>query len=101
MSETDQHWLQTTVNDLNNLLQVISESSKALEPICETSPEGMRYFAFLRNSLGRATQVTAQLAGKLGGQTSPPVESLKQEPTAGARRPPAAIDNPNGAKELI
>jgi len=101
MAELDQHWLQTTVNDLNNLLQVISESSKALEPICESSPEGMRYFAFLRNSLGRATQVTAQLAGKLGGQTSPPVAAPKQDATAGPRRPPVAIDNPTGVKELI
>src|SRR5439155_18294866 len=102
MAELDQHWLQTTVNDLNNLLQVISESSKALEPICESSPEGMRYFAFLRNSLGRATQVTAQLAGRLGGQTSPPpVAAPKQDAAAGPRRPLVAIDNPTGVKELI
>lgn len=101
MSETDQHSLHATVNDLNNLLQVISESSKALEPICEASPEGMRYFAFLRSSLDRATQVTAQLAAKLGGQTTPPPAPPKPNPIASPRRPSVAIDNPTGSKELI
>jgi CheY-like chemotaxis protein len=103
MSEIDHHWLQTTVNDLNNLLQVISESSKALEPVCEASPEGMRYFAFLRSSLDRATHVTAQLAGKLGAQTMAPAPASapKRDATAAPRRPSVAIDNPTGTKELI
>jgi CheY-like chemotaxis protein len=101
MTDTDQHSLQATVNDLNNLLQVISESSKALEPICEASPEGMRYFAFLRSSLDRATQVTGQLAAKLGGQTTPPPAPPTPSPTSAPRRPSVAIDNPTGTKELI
>ena len=99
----DPHWLQTTVNDLNNLLQVISESSKSLEKICESSPEGMRYFAFLRSSLDRATHVTAQLSSRLGGQVAPPVPAAAspREPGPGARKAPVSIDNPAGAKELI
>jgi len=99
----DPLWLQTTVNDLNNLLQVISESSKSLEKICESSPEGMRYFAFLRSSLDRATQVTSQLSSKLGGQVAPPVPApaSQRESAAVARKAPVSIDNPAGAKELI
>ena len=101
-SEQDNHWLESTVNELNNLLQVISESSRALEPICEKSPEGTRYFAFLRNGLDRAKQATAQLVTRLGGQTAPPpTEPRKEAATAAPRRPPVAIDNPDGTKELI
>ena len=101
-AEHDNQWLHSTVNELNNLLQVIAESSRALEPICESSPEGMRYFAFLRNGLDRAKQVTSQLAGKLGGQTAPPMPEPKREPaTAAPNRPAVAIDNPDGTKELI
>ena len=66
-SDSENAWLQTAANDLNNLLQVISESSSVLEPMCESSPEGMRYFAFLRTSLDRAKSVTAQMAARLGG----------------------------------
>jgi hypothetical protein len=57
-SDSENAWLQTAANDLNNLLQVISESSSVLEPMCESSPEGMRYFAFLRTSLDRASALS-------------------------------------------
>jgi len=99
-AEPDNHWLQTAANDLNNLLQVISESSKALEPMCETSPEGMRYFAFLRTSLDRAKQVTAQLAARLGGQPMSAAEP-RGDATPVPRRSAVAIDNPAGTRELI
>ena len=99
-AEPDNHWLQTAANDLNNLLQVISESSKALEPICESSPEGMRYFAFLRTSVDRAKLVTAQLAARLGGQQMPAADT-KSDATAAPRRSGVPIDNPAGTRELI
>ena len=99
-AELDNHWLQTAANDLNNLLQVISESSKALEPICESSPEGMRYFAFLRTSVDRAKLVTAQLAARLGGQQMSAADS-KSDAIAAPRRSAVPIDNPAGTRELI
>ena len=99
-AEPDNHWLQTAANDLNNLLQVISESSKAIEPMCESSPEGMRYFAFLRTSVDRAKLVTAQLAARLGGQPMPTAD-LKNDATAAPRRSAVPIDNPAGTRELI
>ncbi|MEQ1842154.1 MAG: hypothetical protein ABL994_17240, partial [Verrucomicrobiales bacterium] len=100
-AEHDNHWLQTTANDLNNLLQVIAESSHALEPVCQASPEGMRYFAFLRSGLDRAKQVTAQLVGKLGGQTGQQQPDAEPEPVAVTKRPSVTIENPNGERELI
>ena len=99
-ADNDSQWLQTAANDLNNLLQVISESSKAVEPMCESSPEGMRYFAFLRTSLDRAKQVTAQLAVRLGGQAAPPATPAAAQP-ATPKRASVDIDNPAGTKELI
>ncbi len=100
-ADPDHHWLQTAANDLNNLLQVISESSNALENICESSLEGMRYFAFLKSSVERAKQVTAQLATKLGGQPMPAAEQKSDEATAAAKRPVVPIENPAGTRELI
>ena len=66
--DLDKHWLRKTANDLNNLLQVIGDSSKAIEPLCSSQPEGMRYFGFLKTSLERARQVTAQLSSRIGGE---------------------------------
>ncbi len=100
LSDTDHQWLQTAANDLNNLLQVISESSKAVQPMCEVSPEGTRYFAFLRSSLDRAKDVTTQLAARLGGHALPAALPQVAAPAA-PKVPSVAIDNPAGTKELI
>lgn len=102
-ANTDNQWLQTAANDLNNLLQVISESSSVLEPMCGASPEGMRYFAFLRTSLDRAKNVTAQLAARLGGLQHLAPEPVSTAPAApsGSRQSAVAIENPAGTKELI
>ena len=102
-ADSDNQWLQTAANDLNNLLQVISESSSVLEPLCDSSPEGMRYFAFLRTSLDRAKNVTAQLAARLGGLPYPLPEtaSVAPSPPRATRQATVAIENPAGTKELI
>ena len=100
LSDTDHQWLQTAANDLNNLLQVISESSKAVQPMCEASPEGIRYFAFLRSSLDRAKDVTTQLSTRLGGHRLPAAIPASHPP-ATPKTPSVAIDNPSGGKELI
>lgn len=100
-SDNDNQWLQAAANDLNNLLQVISESSKAVEPMCEASPEGMRYFAFLRTSLDRAKQVTSQLSARLGGQSLAASSTPAAPPPSPPAKPTVAIDNPAGTKELI
>jgi len=105
-SDSENAWLQTAANDLNNLLQVISESSSVLEPMCESSPEGMRYFAFLRTSLDRAKSVTSQMATRLGGHLHHLSETVFVAAPAhaapqAARHSTVAIDNPAGTKELI
>ena len=102
-ANSDNQWLQTAANDLNNLLQVISESSSVLEPLCESSPEGMRYFTFLRTSLDRAKNVTAQLAARLGGSQHHMPEPVSVAPSTppAPRQTTVAIENPAGTKELV
>ena len=96
----DSRWLQASVNDLSNLLQVITESTKALQPICEQHPQGEKYYAFLRSGLERAKNVTALIVSRLGGH---------MEGNASAAPKPAPVDpksqivilNPDGGRELI
>jgi CheY-like chemotaxis protein len=104
-------WLQTTANDLNNLLQVISESSKALKPLCESSTEALRYYAFMSTGLERAQRVTADMAVKLGGLSEAPAvvypvavapAPVQPEPALAAPQSHSSIiQNPSGSGELI
>lgn len=100
LADPDKHWLQTAANDLNNLLQVIAESSKAIEPMCDARPEGRRYFAFLQTSLERAKQVTAQLAERIGGAPAPAAD-FPSKTTSTGKPATYSVDNPSGAQELI
>src|SRR5437773_2137180 len=63
----DIHWIKSTANELNNLLQVISESSQVLESISGETPDSAKYFAILRNGVERATLVTRMIAERAGG----------------------------------
>lgn len=96
----DKHWLQTTANDLNNLLQVIGESSEAIEPMCSSHPEGTRYFSFLKTSVERARRVTAELASRIGGE---PVEALVSPTENGSPTmvPSVSLDKTPESKGLI
>lgn len=101
-------WLRSAANDLNNLLQVIAESSKAIKPLCESNTEALRYYSFLTSGLDRAQQVTAQMSAKLGG-LSTLVEVLSADAPPPPPEPPpvqvastiASIQNPTGSGALI
>ncbi len=111
MGDDDQiKWLRTAANDLNNLIQVISESSKALKPLCEKDTEALRYYSFLSGGLERAQKVTAQMAEKLGGLTiqdsiepTPPGPTPPPKAAESVKSPTvdASIQNPDGPGELI
>ena len=101
----DNNWAKATANELNNLLQVISESSEMLESLCGETPDSEKYFAILRNGVERAKRVAAILADRASGrpaELTPPsaVSAEKARPAA-----PAAgetkIANPNGPRELV
>ena len=104
MAGTDDiKWLRSTANDLNNLLQVISESSKALRPLCEADTEALRYYSFLSNGLDRAQQVTAQMSAKLGGLPDVFAASNQGEQPADTADSSTAVEiqNSGGTRELI
>ena len=109
MPGTDEiQWVKSTANELNNLLQVISESSQVLENICAESPDTEKYFAILRSGVERATKVTRMMVDRVGGyQADFSGPAPKLEPLAPAKLAvpqPAAdvrIFNPTGERELV
>jgi CheY-like chemotaxis protein len=99
----DIRWVKSTANELNNLLQVISESSQVLETLSTGTSDTEKYFAILRNGVERAAKVTRMMVERVGGyaQETP----LAVAPSAGeSARPVAAgikVFNPNGPLELV
>lgn len=98
-------WVKSTANELNNLLQVISESSLQLENLCVSTTETDKYFAILRNGLERATQVTRIMVDRVGGYT-PESAAAPIQPDIAAVPSIAPLDdveihNPTGPKELV
>jgi CheY-like chemotaxis protein len=54
-------------SELNNLLEIISGTSAAIENIWEGNNGSQKYFDMLRTSVDRAAKVTAQLVEHAGG----------------------------------
>ena len=101
-------WVKSTANELNNLLQVISESSQVLETICAESPDTEKYFAILRSGVERATKVTRMMVDRVGGYQADAAPVAKAEPAPVApvlTVAPAVSDvriyNPTGSRELV
>lgn len=128
MGEPDDiQWVKSTANELNNLLQVIAESSNFLQRYSAGQPDAQRYFEMMRSAVDRATHVSKTMLDRVNqqqsaraaaapaslfpapGQFSPDV-SLPPQPGAfspspfpGERKmePEIKITNPEGSRELI
>ena len=59
-------WVKSTANELNNLLQVITESSQFLENHTESNADTQKYFDILRNGVERAAQVSRLMLERVG-----------------------------------
>jgi CheY-like chemotaxis protein len=115
-------WVKSTANELNNLLQVITESSQFLETHTASSAETHKYFDMLRNGVERAAQISRLMLERVGEyerdgksasvfENNKPASAFAFEPMkpapAPAEPPPGPefadikIANPAGAKELI
>jgi CheY-like chemotaxis protein len=123
MDAEEIRWIKATTNELNNLLQVISESGEVLESCCDETAETAKYFAILRSGIDRATKVAVAMADRVGGSGGeglalpvlgssgvdetvlPDVPPLPPKPTSGPLVPPLTGDvrvhNPSGNRELI
>lgn len=103
-------WVKSTANELNNLLQVISESSQILESLCDTTGETDKYFVMLHSAVDRAAKVTRMMVDRVGGYAA---ETPISAPAPAAQAAPATavgsavipsdikIYNPQGARELL
>lgn len=106
----EQDWVKSTTNELNNLLQVITESSQFLEKIYGGDASTQKYFDIIRNGVDRAVVVTRQMLDR-ADQTSAATPTIARFP--GPRAPGATetihergesslqIANPHGPRELI
>lgn len=93
-------WVKSTANELNNLLQVISEASQMIETLCEGTSDTDKYFAMLRSAVERGAKVTQLMVDRAGGLPAAPAA-----PVAVRKLAPMPADvrvfNPNGPLELI
>jgi CheY-like chemotaxis protein len=105
----EKQWVKATANELNNLLQVISNSSQMLETLCSQIPDTEKYFSILRSGIERATKVTQMMSDRMGGMAPEPSETPAAAKPA-APLPPVPniagtgdvkIHNPTGPKELV
>ena len=98
-------WVKSTANELNNLLQVISESSQMLERLSDGTSDTEKYFAILRNGVDRAAKVTRMMVERVGGYAQDMPAPLPAPAPVAETRPAAARDvkvfNPNGPLELV
>ena len=105
MADAEEYrWIQSTANELNNLLQVISESGQMLETLCEGSIDTSRYFAMMRSAVDRAAKVTQVMIDRAGGFS---VRDAEDAPSPEPDRPASGqkgdirIFNPRGPLELV
>ena len=111
MLDTEEiRWVKSTANELNNLLQVISESSQVLEMIQSPTPDSEKYFSILRSGIERAASVTKVMVERVGGYSADPITAPVRA-VAPAAAPlfktvtdgvtDVKIANPAGPRELV
>ena len=111
MLDTEEiRWVKSTANELNNLLQVISESSQVLEMIQSPTPDSEKYFGILRSGIERAASVTKVMVERVGGYSADPI--TRPAPAVAPAAAPVfktvtdgvtdvKIANPAGDRELV
>jgi CheY-like chemotaxis protein len=113
------HWVKSTANELNNLLQVITESSQFLQRFTGDHPEAARYYDMMRSAVDRAALLSRTMLERSGQVPERPAAKPHPFPGPGsfgsAPAPPrqgsfssgdapqieVRIANPEGARELI
>ncbi len=111
------NWVKSTANELNNLLQVITESSQFLQRFTGGNPEAARYYDMMRSAVDRAAQLSKTMLERSGqagdrpklhpfpgpgsfGSAPPPDRQPTYSPSE-APRLDVRIANPDGSRELI
>jgi len=120
-SPDELQWVKSTANELNNLLQVITESSQFLQRFTGGNPEAARYYDMMRSALDRAALLSKAMLERSAQPGSQDRQGGKVHPFPGpgsfGSEPPAhqpsfssksdvsqlevRIANPQGPRELI
>jgi CheY-like chemotaxis protein len=107
LDSEEMRWVRSTANELNNLLQVIAESSQLLENFCKGNAEAAKYNEMLHNAVERAAQVTRLMVQRTASSTpempapAPANFRPSSQNTAVHAAGNVTILNPEGTKELI
>src|ERR1043166_7887872 len=101
MAESDElEWVKGTANELNNLLQVITETSQYLQRFTGGNPEAQRYGEMMRSALDRAARLSRSMIERIGQaapqqQQAPPASAAPAAPAAAHPFPlPAQFGSP-------
>jgi CheY-like chemotaxis protein len=120
-SPEDLQWVKSTANELNNLLQVITESSQFLQRFTGGNPEAARYYDMMRSALDRAALLSKTMLERSAQPNPSGDRQFKVHPFPGPgsfgsepppQRPPGLsmkdipnveirIANAQGTRELI
>lgn len=87
LDQEEIRWVKSTANELNNLLQVISESSQVIENLCGSTPDADKYFGILRNGVDRAARVTQLMITRVGGYNTGPSVAMPSVAAPAAQMP--------------
>jgi len=80
-SPEELNWVKSTANELNNLLQVITESSQFLQRFTGGNPEAARYYDMMRSAVDRAALLSKTMLERSG--EAPPERPSKVTPFPG------------------
>ncbi len=102
----DARWIAVTANDLNNQIQVISESAENLGKLLRGNADAERYLAILKTSVQRAGETTRTMVQRGGGDPSMAegTSRVAEKPAPAPRQagaPDFEIENPDGPRELL
>jgi CheY-like chemotaxis protein len=106
LDDDEVQWIKTTINELNNQLQIISESGQVLERISNESADTDKYFRMLESGVQRATELVQAMAIRVGGnqvatQPATSAQSELAQPSKASVLDESMIYNPKGALELV
>jgi CheY-like chemotaxis protein len=102
-SPEELQWVKSTANELNNLLQVITESSQFLQRFTGGNPEAARYYDMMRSALDRAAQLSRSMlerSGQASDKAASKVHPFPGPGSFGSEPPPPQQRSPSSAPQL-
>src|SRR5471032_139558 len=86
-SPDELHWVKATANELNNLLQVITESSQFLQRLTGGNPDAARYYDMMRSAVDRAAQLSRSMLERAAQESADRQSKVQHFPGGGSYTP--------------